>query len=176
MIQKESANQVNSISLSLQGLAIGLVLIFPALLSMDIGGGHIALGFLPVAAVYLWPRAASYSWSLPSVFLIGLFYDIASASPIGMWTLALLILFIVLAGGIAQGDGLGRAVAGFSLSVLLCLVIVLIVGRLSMGQWPRINILLVNAVASIIVFPIIYWMRSLFVVARGQQKSSGIRK
>lgn len=176
MIQKESANQLNSISLSLQGLAVGIVLIFPALLSMDLLGGHISLGFLPVAAVYLWPQAASYSWSLPSVFLIGLFYDMASASPIGMWTLAFLILFLVLGGGITHKAGLGRAMGGFSLSVLLCLVVVFIVGRLSLGQWPRINSLLVNAVASIIVFPIIYWIRSLFVATRSLQKPGGLRE
>jgi len=176
MIQKESANQVNSISLSLQGLVFGMILIFPALLSMDVLGGHITLSFLPVAAVYLWPRAASYSWSLPGIFLIGLSYDMASASPMGMWTLAFLILFVVLGGGIAHPGGLSRAVGGFSLSVLLCFIVVLIVGRLFMGQWPHIFTLLANAVASIIIFPIIYWIRSMLMIMRGQQDTLGLRE
>lgn len=175
MIQKESANQLNSISLSLQGFVVGIALIFPALLSLDFLGGHIALGFLPVAAVFLWPRAASYSWSLPCIFLIGLFYGMVSASPLGMWSLALLILYIALGGGIAHKGGLARAIIGFSLCVLLCLIVVLLVGRLSLGQWPRINTLLLNAVASIVAFPIIYWIRSLTLAFRGVE-TPGLRQ
>lgn len=176
MIQKESVNQLHSISLSLQGLVVGIIIVFPALLSLDIWGRHIALGFLPIAIVFLWPHAASYSWSLFCIFLIGLFYDMISASPLGMWALTLLILYVVLGGGIKHTGGLGRAVAGFGLCVFLCLIIVLILGKFSLGQWPRFDTLLLNALASLAVFPIIYWIRNLILAIRGQSESLGLRQ
>ncbi len=176
MIQKEAANPLNSISLSLQGFIVGIFLIFPAFLSMDVFGMHLGFNFLPVAAVFYWPRAASYSWSLLGVFLFGFLYDLASASPIGMWTLAFLILFIVLDGGSTLKGGLGRNMLGYGLSVFLCLVIIFLVGRFSIGQWPHFNGLMANAIASIAVFPLFYWVRILLRALTGQVEPSGLRQ
>lgn len=175
MSQIESTNQIQALSLSLQGLGIGVLLIFPALLSLEMFGGHFGFSFLPVTAIYFWPRGASYSWSLLGVFVFGLLYDMVSSSALGMWTLAFLILFMVMGGEISHKRGLVRAIGIFSLSVVLVLIIVFIVGRLSLGKWPQFYGLLGNALVSIIVFPVLYWIRSLYMALRGSSETLGIR-
>jgi len=167
MIQKKTVSQVQSISLSLQGLVIGIVLVFPALLSMDIGRVNFGFNFLPIAVIYYWPRAASYTWSLLCVFLLGLFYDMASANTLGMWALAFLVLFMVLDGVPTVKKGFGRTITGFTLSLLFCLVIVLLIGWISMGKLPPVGTLLLNAIASVAIFPIIYWAYNAFNIIRG---------
>jgi len=176
MTPEKSVSQVRSISLPFQGLFIGIGSVFLALLSMDIGNVHVGFSFLPVVVIYYWPRAASYSWSLICVFLFGLFYDLAAASTLGMWALAFLVLFMVLDGASRGRSGLGRAIVEYALSVLFCFVIVLLVGWLSLGKLPKIGTLLGNAAASIAVFPVLYWIRSMFTTISGSSSTLGLRE
>jgi cell shape-determining protein MreD len=176
MMQKKTVSQTQSISLSFQGLVIGIVLVFPALLSMDIGGVYFGFNFLPVAVLYYWPRAASHTWSLLSVFLLGVFYDMASANTLGMWTLAFLVVFMVLDSTGNVKTGFGRAMVGFTMSLGLCLVIVLLIGWMSMGQLPQVGTLLLNAVATIAIFPIFYWVHNIFSYVRAPSHTLGMRE
>ena len=176
MILQKTVSKVRSISLSFQGLIVGIGMVFLALLSMDIGNMNFGFSFLPVIVIYYWPSAASYSWSLLCVFLFGLFYDMASANTLGMWALAFLVLFMVLDGAPRGRSGLGRALIEYALTVLFCLVVVLLIGWISMGRLPQVGSLLGNAVASIAVFPIAYWIRSMFVTISGSSGTLSMRE
>ncbi len=176
MIQNNSVSQVQSLSLAFQGLVIGFILIFPSLLSVDIGNLHFRFSFLIVAIIYFWPRAASYPASLFSIFLIGIFYDMASANTLGMWALAFLVLFMVLETMPHAKYGLGRTMLGFSLSLGLCFLIVLLIGWISLGKLPQIGTLVLNAIASILFFPIIYWVHSIFTTIRGPSSVVSFRE
>ena len=176
MIQKKSVSQIRSLSLAFQGLIVGIILVFPALLSMDIGNAHFGFSFLPVAVLYYWPRAASHTGSLLCVFLLGLFYDMVGANTLGMWALAFLVLFMVLDSAPNVKPGLGRAMLGFVMSLGLCFLVVLLVGWISIGTLPQIGTLLLNAVATIVIFPIIYWVHSIFYTIRGPSNALGLRE
>jgi len=176
MTPKKSVSQIQSISLSFQGAVFGMVLVFIALLSMDLGKLHFGFSFVPVAVIYYWPREASYTWSLLFIFLLGLFYDMSSASSLGMWTLAFIIIFLVLDGAPKGRSGLGRALVEYALSVMFCFVIVFLLGWLSLGRLPQVSILLGNAFASIVIFPIFYWLRSMFVNILGPSVTLGFRE
>jgi len=171
--QKKSVSQTQSISLSFQGLVIGMILVFPAMLSMDIGNAHFGFSFLPVTVLYFWPRAASHTGSLLSVFLLGAFYDMVSANTLGMWALAFLIVFLVLDNAPTVTTGLGRAIVGFILSLGLCFFVVLLVGWILEGQLPQVGTMFLNAVATIMVFPIIYWAYNTFNIVRGSSNVLG---
>jgi len=174
--QKKSVSQTQTISLSFQGLVIGIILVFPAMLSMDIGNVHFGFSFLPVAVLYFWPRAASHTASLLSVFLLGVFYDMVSANTLGMWALAFLVVFLVLDNAPSVTTGLGRAIVGFILSLGLCFFVVLLVGWVSEGQLPQVGTMLLNALATVIVFPIIYWVYSTFNIVLGASHVLGARE
>ena len=163
MSDTESANQIHSFSRAVQGGLWGMVLVFFALISVDLGQARLGFMFLPVAAIFFWPKTASHSWSLVGVFTLGLFYDVVSAGPLGLWALVLLIVFILMGGGAAAKIKFWPAVAGYSLGVAFVFVILLIFGKLTLTASPNAFSLGMNAAGSILIFPIIYWLRSLFV-------------
>jgi len=176
MIGEERTNDLLAFSYALQGLGLGIVLSFFAMLSIDLPGWFFGLTFLPVAAIFCWPEKASYSWSLFAVFVFGLFFDIVSGGPLGVWALSLLVLFIVLGGRAEIRHGLTGHIVGYALCVVFVFVLVLVFGRLSLGHWPQIFGLLINALATIAVFPFLYWLRSMYVTLRAVPGLSGLRE
>ncbi|MBL4853239.1 MAG: hypothetical protein JKY25_03270 [Robiginitomaculum sp.] len=176
MIEEERTNALLTFSYSLQGLGLGVLLIFPAMLSVDLPGLHFGLSFLPVTAIYYWPARASYSWSLLAIFIYGLFYDMVSAGPLGIWTLSFLILYIVLGGRITVKNSLLYNLIGYAMCVIFVFVLVAMFGRLSTGHWPQLYLLLMNALVAIAVFPVLYWVRSLIVMMRGTPELAGQRE
>ncbi len=175
MMGEERTNALLAFSFALQGLVLGVVLIFPSILSVDLPGFYFGLTFLPVAAIFYWPSNASYSWSLLAIFLVGLFYDLASAGPLGVWALSFLVLYIVLGGRAVVRSGLAGHFAGFSLCVICVFLLVVLFGRLALGHWPQIFNLLINGLATIAVFPLIYWLRTTFIMMRGTQRHVGLK-
>ncbi len=176
MTGEERTNNLLAFSHALQGLALGVVLSFFAMLSMDLPGLVFGLSFLPVAAIFYWPEKASYSWSVFAVFVLGLLYDIVSGGPLGVWTLSLLVLFLVLGGRADIKSGFSGHIVGYALCTVFVFVLVLVFGRLSMGHWPHIAGLLTNVVASIAVFPFLYWVRSLYAMVRSMPEPGGFRE
>jgi len=161
MSEKESANRLQSLSRAFQGFVVGIILIYAALINIDFGGFHVGFVFLPVAAIFLWPRKASHSWSLIFIFMLGFFHDIISAGPLGVWAICYLGLFVLLGGGVSQKIGHSRAYGGFALSVGLVMVLTIILGRIATGHWPGWVGLFVNALSAILLFPLIFWLRNL---------------
>ncbi len=171
MTDQKTVSQTQSFSLALQGFLAGIIIVFLSLLSLDLGILHFGFSFLPVFIIYFWPCAASYTWSLFFIFLLGMYYDIASANPLGIWTLTFLILFMTLDGVPKSKSGLGITIIEFSLCVMFSAIVAFLFGWLSLGRPPQIVTLFGNAVASIVVFPIFYWLRSLFVTIRSPSMS-----
>ncbi len=176
MIEEERTNTLLAFSYALQGLGIGIVLIFPALLNIDLPGFYFGLSFLPIAAIFYWPAKASYSWSLLAIFIFGLFYDMVSAGPLGVWALSFLVLYIVMGGGATVKNNFLAHLIGYALCVVFVFILVTIFGRISTGHWPQIYRLLVNFVATIAVFPLLYWVRSLIFMVRGGSGISGLKQ
>ena len=176
MIGEERTNNLLAFSYALQGLVLGIFLSFFAMLSIDLPGLVFGLTFLPLAAIFYWPEKASYSWSVFAVFVFGLFYDIISAGPLGVWALSLLVLYIVLGERAVRKPGFSEHIVGYALCVVFVFILVSVFGRLSMGHWPQIFGLLINALASIAVFPFLYWVRSIYVMMRGGSGVSGLRQ
>ncbi len=162
MSEKETAYRINSFSRALLGFVVGVVLVFFALTNFDFGTLHISLMFLPVGAIFYWPVKSSYSLSLILIFLLGLFQDIVSGSPLGVWTLSYLCLFMVAASIARTKHSFSKGLAGFAVSIGFIFILVYIFGYIALGQWPNISSLLTSAVATLITFPLIFWAHSLF--------------
>ena len=165
MTSLESANPIRSFSLALQGGLFGVIMAYAALINLDFGGVRIGFSFLPILAIFFWPQKASYSWSLIAVFFVGLFYDIISATPLGMWALISLCLFLILGGGVNPRVNFSIGIGGFSAAVLLGCIFFATFGKLALGYWPSWSSLLANAGVTILMFPLVYWGRKLFTSA-----------
>jgi len=167
MSAQEDANSLHSFTQAFKGLGLGIVLAYLALVSFDFGRVHISFMFLPLAAVFLWPRNASTAWSLVFVFILGVFFDVITSGPLGVWGLSYLLIFILFDGGVGQSMKGTLAFAGFAFALFLVYCLSLIFGRLAMGHWPDGLSLAVNAAASLAVFPICY---GVFALASGSLK------
>lgn len=162
MSEQENAYRLNAFSGALQGLVIGIFLVFCALTNLKLGNVHVGFVFLPVAAIFYWPLKASYSLSLVCVFLLGLFHDVASNGPLGVWTLCYIFLFMIMGGGVRTKKNFSKALGGFVLALGFVFLLAFVFGFIALGRWPDLFGLLISVVSSIVVFPLCYWLHSLF--------------
>lgn len=166
MSDTESASRLHAFYSALQGVGFGLVLVFMALVNLDLAHFYVGFTLLPVIGIFFWPLKGSYSWSIFFIFLLGLFHDLASNGPLGVWVLSYLLAFTILGGGVNLKPGLGRNLGGFILVLGLVMGMAFVFGLFSIGQMPNITNLLISALSTILVFPFVYWFRSIFGFAR----------
>lgn len=161
MTETSSLSQVQTISLALQALVGGIILVLFANVSFHIFGYEFGLFFTPIIALMYWPKRASRSWSLFFVFILGVLQAVISFEPLGLLAFCYLILFIVLGGEITFSKKTAPAWGSYIVCIGFVATLLYIVGRLVIGQWPDIIPLLADAIASILVFPVIFWVRNL---------------
>ena len=170
MIVQEAPNRLRSFSASLQGLLLGSVLMFFALINLDLGGVRIGFFLVPVIGIYLWPMRASYSWSLLFIFILGFLHDIASTGPMGVWAICYLLLFVIIGGGVNAKIPFQNAFGGFFLSLVFVSIVAYILGYISLGRPPMLSNFVASVLLSLMLFPIFFWLRNLF----GHKRSTTI--
>jgi hypothetical protein len=156
-----SLSQLQTISIALQGLAAGIILVLLSAISFQISGFTFGLSFIPIIALMYWPKKASKSWSMIFVFFLGLVQATISFSPLGLWALCYLSLFIILGGEIVFSERLSTAWGSFFVCVLFVVIILYFVGRLMLGQWPPLTPMVTDLIASVLIFPLVFWGRNL---------------
>lgn len=169
----ETISDLQAFSSALQGFVFGVVLMFFGLMNITIYGHVTQFTFLPVLAVLFWPRQASYTWSLIFVFLLGLLIDLSGGAVLGVWSLSLLVLYMVLGGGLKQDVGLLQAFAVFLLSLVIVMMSFFLLGRLALGQWISPFAFVGDAVLCLFVFPFVFWVHKL--MAGLGARSQGVR-
>ncbi|PHR60459.1 MAG: hypothetical protein COA43_07030 [Robiginitomaculum sp.] len=172
MNEKESANSLVSFSWTLQGLAFGVVLSIMALMNLEIGRFHVEFIFLPLLVLYFWPVKASHSWSLICIFMLGIFHDIASNGPIGLWALVYLIVFVTLGGGLGGKAGFRKSLFWFILIQAGVIVCVYVIGYVVFAQSVNILQLLMNGVIVLCVFPLVFWFHIILGFANEDDGAS----
>ncbi len=169
----EHISDLQAFSSALQGFVMGVVLMYFGLINITIFGHVYQLTFLPVLAVVLWPRQASYSWSLGFVFLLGLLMDMSSGGVLGVWAFTLLVLFLILGGGLKHVYGFVHVISVYILSLVIVMISLLLLGRLAIGQWVSVFSMIGDSVFCILVFPVAYWFYKLVDGFSGVSKVGG---
>ena len=159
----EAVNQIHAFSKAMKGTLAGLVLVMFSTTNMSVFDMNISPVFLPVFAILFWPVKASYTWSLLGVMGIGLFQDVLSAGPLGAWALVYLALFFILGRGVKTKMPLWNAWWLYAVFILFAALFVTLIGKLILRIWPDMSGLMANAVLSVLIFPICYFIRSLIV-------------
>lgn len=150
-----AVSRPQAISLAFQGTLALLVMILLSLVNISGASWTVSLTALPMIAIYLWPFRAHYVWSIWAVVLLGLLLDSLTGGPLGLWALVNFILFIMIEpqarrpGGTLFGHWLQ-----FCIFSAIAMVAALMLGRISMGQWPSIPLLAGQACVSILLFPV----------------------
>lgn len=161
MTDTGSFSQLQTVSVALQGLLMGVILVVLSTINFHLLGIKFGLSFLPIAALLFWPKNASWNWSLLFVFVIGLLQATFSFTPLGLWAFCYLLLFIVMGSELSVGKTLSSAIGAYIGCVLFVAIILYFLGRLVIGEWPAIMPLTADAIASILVFPVVFWFRNL---------------
>lgn len=158
---EEAANPLQAFTKALQGLLFGFILVVFSLITIDFGSVEIGLTFLPLIAIVLWPNRASVSWSLVSMFLLGLFMDIVSGGPIGLWAFSYLVINLVIGENVRLGMGFLQSYWWFFVAIVIAIGLLFVLGGLVLGHWPRWQGLGFDMFGALFVFPIFYWLKTL---------------
>ncbi len=122
----------------------------------------------PLMVIFLWSGLRPYFMPPIAVFVIGLTQDLLTGAPMGVWALSYLVS--IAAFRFRGEDGMPRdlppIVLRFTGTLLLAHVIAYVAGSLLPGQPANIQPLIIEAVASILMFPLL-----AFLVVRNRRTS-----
>lgn len=125
----------------------------------------------PLMAVFLWSGLRPHFMPPIAVFAIGLTQDLLTGAPMGVWALSYLISIAVFR--FRGEDGMPRDLppifARFAGALLLSHTIAYVAGSLALGQMADMRPLIVEATATILMFPLLAW----FTLKNRRSRSTG---
>jgi len=161
MVMRSSAQSVSRGG-TFRGVLFILLLTAFSVLSVNILGRKISFLFLPLIAVFLWPRIGTPIASIIFILLFGFLLDLLSAGPMGLWSLIFLSVFALIGPHrrikpqyFISAFRLWLAVVGFAF------IAAYLLGWFAMRSRPDIWSLFYQAVAGIALFPVVYAARHL---------------
>ncbi len=170
----ESANIAKSRSLALQGVLMGVVLALFSMISISAARLETTLAFLPLMAIFLWPRGASRTLSGLGVFVVGLLVDILVGGPLGLWALIYLCEFALLNPDERARDiGFRELWLRFATWVGLTAVLISVLGRFFIAGATAIWPLVAQGLTAIILFPAIYLVHQIITRIFGDDDDAG---
>jgi len=161
MVMRSSTQSVTSGG-TWKGVLLLLVLTAFSVLSIDILGRDVSFLFLPLMAVFLWPRIETPIASIVFILLFGLLLDILSAGPLGLWALIFLSVFTLFRPHKRlRSRTFTSAFQAWLVVLIFALVAVYFLGWFAMSRRPELWSLLYQAAVAVILFPIVYGVHHL---------------
>ncbi len=144
------------------GLTMCLLTLF-ATLHINLFGQSVALTFLPVIGVCLWPRFSNPPASIVLLFIFGLLLDFLTFEPLGIRSLIYLIIFTVFRPDLRlKSFRFNMALAYWIGAILLSLILSYFLGWLGRSVKPEWTALLYQGLLAMALFPLIYGIRHIF--------------
>ncbi|WP_017930783.1 hypothetical protein [Robiginitomaculum antarcticum] len=169
MMIRGRISRSQSVLYAFQGLGFGLILVLVSAIDFSSPWLTVTPLFLPAAAIYLWPYRADYGVSVFCALLIGLFQDLVSGGPLGLFALSYALLYAVTnpAQQILPRAKISNIVI-YSLWCLALSAMTSIFGALSLGKFPNLVTLLACGLLSILLFAVIFWFRDILNALTGR--------
>lgn len=143
-----------------KGVLLLLALTVLSVLTIDIFGRKISFMFLPLMAVFLWPRLESPIASIVYILLFGLLLDMLSAGPLGLWPLIFLSVFALFGPHKRLNpQSFFSALYLWLAALTFALIAAYFLGWFAIGRQPDIGPLLYQGIAAIILFPVVFGIR-----------------
>lgn len=156
--------------LAFQGAGLLLFLIMISQLHVHIASLSVTFAFLPITAVFLWPRLAEPLTTILSLFILGLLMDCVNEGPLGFWPLIFMTYFIIFRPDRREGQqGFIGLWLGFGIVAILLLMLMVGISLALVGYTPNLMALSVNLGVTLAVFPLIF----VSVRALGRRSSDG---
>lgn len=139
-----------------------LALTIIGVLHVNILGRSIALSFLPIIGVCLWPRYANPVVSIVLLLAYGLIFDLLTFYPLGLTSLIYLTLFAVFRPDLRiKPYDFSSAFIRWCGALILGMVMAYFLGWLARSTRPDMLTILFQAFIATALFPIIYALRNL---------------
>jgi len=143
-----------------KGILLMCLLLIISVLNVNIAGRTIGFVFLPLIGVCLWPRTDKAVLSIITIFIFGLFLDLLSAGPLGLWPLIFLTVFAVLRPHMRlKAHSFNSALTQWVVALLFALIASYLLGWFARESRPDTTALLFQALAAAALFPLIYGLR-----------------
>lgn len=132
-------------------------------LHINIFGQSIALTFLPVIGVCLWPRFSNPTGSILLLLVFGILLDFLTFEPLGMRSLVYLIIFTVFRPDLRLKDfRFNMAFAYWMGAIVLSLILSYFLGWFGHSTRPQWGELLLQGLMATFLFPLVYSVRYVF--------------
>ncbi len=159
MVMRSSAQSSSSRG-TRKGALLLLFLTVLSVLNADILGREVSFIFLPLMAVFLWPRIGTPIASIILILLFGLLLDLLSAGPLGLWSLIFLSVFAIFAPHKRLKPLTLKSAFFRWLAVLLfALIAAYFLGWYALRSRPEIWPMIYQGAAAIILFPFVFGFR-----------------
>ncbi|GGH02004.1 hypothetical protein GCM10007420_17740 [Glycocaulis albus] len=116
--------------------------------------------FFPLIALFVWSVRHPHFVPPWLIFITGLFQDLLTGGPLGMWALSYLLAFAIarLRSTEPSAREFILLIARFSVMTGIATLVAWIAGSLSIGQPADPTSLVTEAVITLIVFPAFCWL------------------
>lgn len=173
MIDDAGTNTLQTLSLVLQTLALGILLVCGSLIHIRFGSVSVSLMYLPAALLFFWPRNSGYAPAVTVALMVGLFQDLVSGGALGIWTLTYTALFIVIDPTVRRSRG--GLISQWSLFAVLIFTVAClsgVLGRLSSDISANYVAVILNAVSVILMFPLLFGLRRFIYQLSGRSDAA----
>lgn len=169
MITGGRISRTQAYTYAMQGLALGLCLVIVSGIDFDFPGFVVSAIFIPAGAIYLWPYRADYGLSVVSALAIGLYQDIATGQPLGIFALSYALLYALTNPALQMMPKSKNANAAiFALWICGLIGLTSILGMMTIGQVPSFLLLAASGVLSLVMFYGLIWVRDYRTALTGR--------
>jgi hypothetical protein len=145
-----------------KGVFFLLSLTILSVLSINVFGIHASFLFLPLMAVFLWPRVGNPIGSIIFILLFGLLLDVLSSGPRGLWALIFLTVFTIFGPLRRLKHQTFRSAYKMWFLVLgVALLMAYLLGWFALRHQPDLLPMIYQAAVAVISFPFVYGLRHL---------------
>ncbi|PHS27342.1 MAG: hypothetical protein COA85_05245 [Robiginitomaculum sp.] len=124
---------------------------------LRVGNFTIPMPLFPFMAIYFWSMTRPAFMPYIAIFLIGLFQDVLTGGPVGLWALSYLLTVVMIStqSDVIAGRGRPALWAGFMLAAVLATALVWIIARIALGPDPAGGRLGAEMLLSVLVYPLV---------------------
>lgn len=153
----DSGNMAKESGLALQAFGFGLILSLLSMVSFRFAGFQAALTFVPLIAIFFWPKEASRGLSSVFIFCLGMIVDFLSAGPLGLWAMIYLLCYGVLRPDNRKTEKQLQSLwLAFAVWGGLVTLLVVFIGWIFINGRTAVTATLSQLAISLVIFPFIF--------------------
>lgn len=157
-----SSSSTGSRGQTVQAIFMLLVLTILGALHLNVFGKTVALNFLPLIGICLWPRRANPVISIIAIFILGILFDFMTNEALGLRTMIYILVFAIFRPDKRLKTHIfGTAFAQWIGAIAMAILLIYLLGWIGRGTKPNLISLSYQALLATALFPLVYLGRHL---------------